>query len=82
MAMAIPANVKITKKITHDKMWLRATLDKANYFYIGVTRTGWRITGKGNMRLHALMAKNKFEELLDAGFTYGESIEYLELEMK
>lgn len=81
MAMAIPKNVKITKQNNHDKMWIRATLDKDNWFRLSVTRSGWRITGKGNMKLHAMMLKKEFEELLEADFNYGDAIEYLALDM-
>lgn len=77
----LPKNAKITSKTNHDKLWLKATIDKNNWFRIGVTRSGWRVSGKGNMRLNALMAKKKFEELLDANFSYGDAIEYLRLEL-
>lgn len=78
----LPRNVKVTSKTTHDKLWLKATLDKNNWFRLGVTRSGWRITGKGNMRFYALMAKKKFAELLDADFSYGDAIKYLKLELE
>lgn len=78
----LPGNVKITSDTKHDKMWLKATLDKNNWFRLGVTRGGWRITGKGNMRLYALMVKKKFEDLLDANFNYGEAMEYLKLDLE
>lgn len=78
----LPKNVKVTSETKHDKLWLKATLNKDNWFRLGVTRRGWRVTGKGNMRLYALMAKKKFEELLDANFNYGDAIEYLRLELE
>ena len=79
--MKLPSNVKLTSSTQHDKLWIKATLDKANYFRLSVTRSGWRVTGRGNMRLYAMMAKKKFEELLDAGFNYGDAIEYMRLEL-
>ena len=79
--LAIPKNVKITSCTKHDGLWIRATLDKSNWARIGVTRSGWRVSARGNMRIHAMMMRKQFEELLDANYTFGDAMEYMRLEM-
>jgi len=73
----LPSNVKVTSEIKHDRLALIVKLDKDNWFRISVSSGGWRVTGKGNMRLHAMMAKKEFEKLLAANYTFGGAIEYM-----
>jgi hypothetical protein len=80
-SVKLPSNVKVTSEIKHDRLALIAKLDKDNWFRISVSRSGWRVTGKGNMRLHAMMAKKEFEKLIDANYTYGDAIEYMRLDI-
>lgn len=71
---------KVTSKIEYDKMFVRIA-DGKNYVRVGITRSGWRLTGNGlKMKKLAVKIKKQFEELLDNDFTYGDVIKYLVIE--
>lgn len=70
--------MKLKKSIQHNKMWLKATNSdgKSCRFYLG--RRGYRITGDGAMKSVALKMKELWNEATEAGFNYGEAIDYME----
>lgn len=75
-------DMKLTKTKKHDSLSLRIAEGKS-WMRLSVSRSGWKITGRGNdMRRTAEMAKLLFEEALEAGFNYGDALEYVESEIQ
>lgn len=73
--------MKLKKNIQHDKIWLKATNEtgKSCRFYLG--RGGWRITGDPSMKSVMVKMRDLWKEATDAGFKYGEAIDYMEGEL-
>ena len=71
--------MKITKKITHDKMWIKITNDK-EYVRLFIGRNGRRITGRGkNVEEMADRVEKIFQECMDNNMDYKETFDYIEI---
>ena len=73
--------MKVTKTKSHDKMALRVS-DGKSWTKLTISRSGWKISGRGSeIKDVALKIKGLIEEVLDAGFNYGDAIDYIEADI-